>query len=1104
MKMSGRNERRNLANFLLILMSLGTAWGQGTNSADVTGTVTDSTGAVVPGVTVNARNLDKNTERTIVTNDAGVYSTGPLVSGDRYEIIFKKEGFATLQRGPMTLRTGVVGMNVELAVAQSAQQVLVEAAAPILQTTSSEKSTTLGSETLTQIPRTGIPDWQQFIILMPGASGVGSTNAPSMAQVSVNGSMPYSTALFDGARANSPMSNNVITTPIFDAIGEVKVITSLFSAEHGSGGAVFNQISKGGTNQFHGMGYDYFRNTVLNANAYQFGRSAVKTPVIFHNIGGNIGGPVIKNKVFFFYGMERVINHGSNAVSYISVPTDIQRQGNFAGTNPIYDPATQTVDANNVVTRQPFPNNLILPARLDPVARKIQDFYPRANVPGTVANGIAQNNYQYVLPSNTPRIKYFGRFDADVIRNHRITGSATWNDNWTEGVGPVAPVNVNDSDIMNANAQLSDYWNISPTTLNEFRIGFMAEYDKIKPRTMDQGYPQQLGLQFSKADIFPAINITNIYGLAGGNPSHANYQQNQYDISEAMTLIRGRHSLRFGANLLKMIADSTAWGNINGATLGFTGVYTAGSNSGSLASTTGVPYADFLLGYAQNWSAAVSPQYAGRLWSTAAFIQDDFKVSPKLTLNLGMRWMGTTGFSDRDGNVRSFDPTIPNPATGRPGAMWYGTTAANGRTALQKSQWNNWMPRVGFAYLPNQKTTVRGGFGLYTFPWNVDTYGGGLGNAFTSSGNLTDSTNNVQPVVILSSDGNTNYQGSRGASINSRFQRAPTAPESYNGQSVGFQQFNSPVPLLYSWNFTIQRQFASSMMAEISYVGSQQKNLPFTTDLNQVPEDKLGPTSAQFRPYPFQSITGTIPEGTSNYNSLQMSVTQRFQSGLTFNFNYTWAHMLSNQESSAQGQQAGTIVYQRAYNPDANYGNSNFDVRHAFKGYTVYELPFGRGRAHLNQNKLADAVIGGWRLSGSVVAQSGSPFAPIMAVNNSFSLSTNNSWYPNVVGNPVLDNPTIDRWFNVGAFAAPTPGTFGNMGRNIVNGPGLFTVNMSLAKTFTIKEGFFFDLTGNATNALNHPAFGLPDRLIGPGRVGNITSTRVPSRQIEIVFKLRF
>jgi len=1096
-----------IAVFLACTVGLfsGMAWGQGMNSADVTGTVTDQSGAVIPDVTVTAKNLDKNTERTIKTNDAGVYGTGPLAPGDRYEITFKKDGFATVQRGPMTLRTGVTGMNVQLSVSQSSQQVIVEAAAPILETTSSEKSATLASETLTQLPRTGIPDWQQFIILLPGASGAGNTNTVSMAQVSVNGSMPYSTALFDGAVSNSPMSNNVITTPIFDAIGEVKVTTSLFSAQYGNGGALFNQISKGGTNQFHGMGYDYFRNTVLNANAYQFGTSAVKTPIIFHNLGGNIGGPIIKNKVFFFYGMERVINHGSNAVSYLSVPTDSLREANFAGMNTIYDPTSQTVNASNVVTRQPFPNNRIPATMLDPVARNIQAFYPKSNLPGTVANGVTQNNFQFVNPTNAPRIKYFGRFDADIIRNHRLTGSATWNDNWTEGVGPIAPVNVNDSDIMNSNDQLSDYWTISPRTLNEFRIGFMAEYDKIKPQTMDKGFPEKLGLKFAKADIFPAINITNMYGLAAGNPSHANYQQNQYDVSDAVTLIRGRHTLRFGGNLLYMIADSTAWGNINGATLGFTGVYTAGSNTAPLASTSGVGYADFLLGYAQSWSAAVSPQYAGRLWNTAAFLQDDFKLSPKLTLNLGLRWMGTKGFRDRDGNARSFDPTIMNPATGRPGAMWYGITAANGRKALQQSQWNNWMPRIGFAYSRNERTVVRGGFGLYTFPWNVDTYGSnGLGNAFTSSGNLTDSTNNVSPVVILASDGNTNYQGSRGTSINSRFQRAPTAPESYNGQSVGFQQYNSPVPLLYSWNLTIQRQLTGSLVAEVAYVGSYQKNLPFTTDLNQVPEDKLGPNSAQFRPYPFQSITGIITEGTSNYNSLQMSVMQRMRSGLTFNFNYTWAHMLSNQESSAQGQQAGTIVYQRAYNPDANYGASNFDVRHAFKGFAVYELPFGRGRAYLHQNSIADKVIGGWRLSGTLVAQTGSPFTPVMAVNNSFSLSTNNSWYPNVVGNPTLESPTINRWFNVGAFAAPTPGTFGNMGRNIVYGPGLFNLGLSLAKSFTLREGLIFDLTANATNAPNHPAFAQPDRLIGPGRIGNITAVRVPSRQIELVFKLRF
>jgi hypothetical protein len=1082
---------------------IATAWGQAINSASVTGTVTDQSGAIIPGVLVTAKNLDKNTERSVVTNEAGAFDTGPLVPGDRYEIIFKKEGFGTLRRGPMTLRVGSIGMNTELSVGQTAQEVIVHESAPVLETTSSELSSTLTAETLTQLPQVGTPDWQQFIILLPGTSGTGNTNTVNMDQVSANGSMPFSTALFDGANSNSPMSNNVIATPIFDAISEVKVITSLFSAQYGNGGALFNQISKGGTNQFHGMAYDYLRNTAFNANAFQFGTSAARTPIHYNAFGGNIGGPVIKNKVFFFYGMERIVNHGAASVNYITVPTDKMRAGDFSGMNPIYDPTTQTIDSANIVTRQPFPGNVIPLNMLDRVAKNIQEIYPKPNLPGTVANGVTTNNYQYAIPSINPQIKYFGRFDADIFRNHRITGSATWNDSWGSGVGPVAPVGVIDRDIMNSNSQLSDYWTISPTTVSEFRIGFMAEYDKLKPQTLNGGWPEKIGLQFAKADIFPTINITNMYGLSSG--LHANYQENQFDISEVVTLIRGRHTMHLGGNLIYMKADSTAWGNINGATLGFTGVYTAGSNTGPLASKSGVPYADFLLGYAQSWSASVSPQYAGRLRNPAAFIQDDFKLTPRLTLNLGLRWMGTTGFWDRDGNTRSFDPTIINPATGKPGAMWYGVTKANGRTALQKSQYNNWLPRIGAAYMLGGKTTLRGGFGVYTFPWNVDTYASnGLGNAFTSSGNLTDSTNNVAPVVILSSDGNTNYQGSKGASINSIFRRAPTTPDAYNGQSVGFQQYDSPVPRLYSWNFTIQRQLAGSLVAELGYVGSCQNNLPFVTDLNQPPEDKLGPTSAQYRPYPFQTISGPTTQGEANYNSLQVSLTQRMRSGLTFNFNYTWAHMLSNQDASGRGTMAGTLAYQRAYDPDANYGASNFDVRHAFKGHVVYDLPFGRGKPYVNQNGLADKIIGGWIVSGTLVAQTGSPFTPIMAVNNSYSLSTNNSWYPNVVGDPVLPNPSIASWFNVGAFAAPAPGTFGNMGRNTVYGPGIFNVGMSLAKTFRIREGLSFDLSGNSTNVLNHPSFAQPDRLIGPGHVGQITAVRVGSRQIELVGKLRF
>ncbi len=1086
------------------------AWGQATNSSDVTGSVTDPTGAIVPGVTVTVKDIDKNTERTITTNDSGVYDTGPLVPTDHYLLIFRKEGFTTMQRGPLTLSTGVTGMNIQLSLGQSSQQVVVQIeAGPLLETTTAEISQTVAQETLRNLPQTGTtPDWQSFLVFLPGTRGNGTNNAsPNAGQVSVNGSMPFSNALLDGASTSSPMSNNVINTPIFDTVAEVKMSDSAFSAQYGGGGIVYNQISKGGTNQFHGMAFDYFKNTALNAAPFGFNGVSFKTPQHVNDFGGTIGGPVIKNKVFFFFAVENTINHSTPAVSFLTVPTLAVRQGNFAGMNPIYDPTSQTVDpVTGVVTRQVFPNNQIPSQLLDPVAKAIQSYYPAPNLPGQVVNGIATNNYSYIAPGNAPKRKYFGRFDADVTSNNRITGSAAWNDGPARPFSPVAPINLNPGDVMNMSGQLSDYWTINAHLTNEFRIGFMGEYDIFTPATIGGGYPQKLGLQFSKADIFPAVSINTYYSLAPGSPSNTNYKENTFDISDQVTLIKGRHLLHFGGGALIFRADSTAWGNLVGASVGFTGVYTAGSNTGPLASNSGSPYADFLLGYVQNWSALNSPEYGGRLKNPGVFVQDDYKVSPKLTLNIGMRWEGNTGWSDVNGNVRSFDPNVINPATGKPGAMWYGTTAANGRTSLQKPVYNNWMPRVGFAYLLGNKTTIRGGFGMYTFPLNVDNYGGGLGQATLLSGNETDATGNVSPVVILGSDGNTNYQGSKGKAINAIYGLKPTTPEAYNGQAVSAYQYTNPLPLLRSWNLTVQRQITDSMVVDFGYVGSNQSHIYFVTDLNQVPQDKLGPNDAAFRPYPYQTVSSKTTDGYGNYNAFQTGITRRFRRGLMFNFNYTWSHMLTNQDSSGWGSQQGATPYQDAYHPDANYGNSNFDVRHMLKGHAAWDLPFGKGRQYASNSKALDAAIGGWTLFGDFVRQSGSPFTVNMLTNNSYALSTNNVWYPNVVGDwrNVPGGQTIDHWFNVNAFAAPTPGTFGNLGRNSLIGPPLTSINMSLHKIFSFTERLKLDFSANASNVVNHPSFALPDVAIGSGHIGRISGTSVGSRQMELVAKFRF
>jgi Carboxypeptidase regulatory-like domain len=357
------------------------AFGQATNSADVTGTVTDSSGAVIPGVTITIKDIDKGQIRTIVTNGAGLYDSGPIVPNDHYTFTFSREGFSSLQRGPMLLQVGQIGLNVELTVGTTTQQVVVNENAPLLQTTSAEVSTTIPTDTLQTLPQTGNPDWQSFLVLLPGTSGNGGTGSanPGMGSLSANGSMPFSTAMIDGSTISSPMSDNVINTPIFEALGEVQMSDANFSAQYGTGGIVFNQISKGGSNTWHGQGYDYFENNALNAATYGFGFG--KVPVLKrNNFGWQASGPVIKNKIFFLISWEHRIQHAAGAVSLITLPTNAMKTGDFTGLPTIYDPTTQVVTGSTVL-RQSFASeygqgNKIPAALIDPVAKNIQKIFP--------------------------------------------------------------------------------------------------------------------------------------------------------------------------------------------------------------------------------------------------------------------------------------------------------------------------------------------------------------------------------------------------------------------------------------------------------------------------------------------------------------------------------------------------------------------------------------------------------------------------------------------------------------------------------------------------------------------------------------------------------
>ena len=1096
----------SLAAISLTALSLcaGVSLGQAANSADVTGTVTDSTGAVVPGVKITVTDTDKGIVHTYETNGAGLYDTGPLVPDDNYTVTFARDGFATSQRGPFVLHVGRIGLDVQMGVAQTAQQVQVTTDAPLMETATAELSTTLPIETLQELPQTGSPDWQQNIILLPGTQGnSGNASNPGMGGVSANGSMPYSSSLLDGGMQNSPQADNVIIIPVFDAIAEVKISDSLFSAQYPTGGIMYNQITKGGTNKIHGMATEYLRNTVFNAYSYAFpsANKPFKPVTHFNDFGFNLGGPVLKNRLFLFFDWDHSISHGLSAPSFISVPSDAERAGDFTGLPTIYDPTTQVV-VNGVVTRQSFAseygNGNKIPANLiSPVAKAIQAYFPGATTPGLPVN----NNYTGQLPSSTTIQKYFGRADFDVTHNNRITASSAESLNHNLNTSFNCPNGCYANATSNVSAQLSDYWTISPRTLNELRFAFYAEYDYQSYDSLNQGYPAKLGLKFAKADAFPTINITNITGLGPGVLFID--KENLFDISDTVTLIRGRHSIHVGGQLVPERVDANPYSGTSAANLSFAGGYTASSNGTS--STTGSAYADFLLGYARSWSANVYPEYGGRLKSGSGFFQDDWKFTPRLTLNLGLRYEARTGWSEVHGNMRLFDPTLLNPTTNTLGAMWYASTHTNGRTAAEANRINNWYPRVGFAYQLYPTTTLRGGFGMYAYQWNANWDNPGIGQAGGSSGNESDATNNVQPVVTLNDDGNTNFQGALGTSINARYQSAPNKPESYNGQGVGFQQYHSAIPIVKEWNLDLQQQLTNNMLLEVSYVGTRGTNLPFVIDINQVPEGKLSPTdSPGSRPFPqYQGITGFTPQAVSNYNALEATLARRMSHGIEFNFNYTWSHFLDTQDSSGWNSLQGTQAYQRSYDPSANYGASNFDVHNAFKGQGIYQLPFGRNKMFFNKSAIANEVIGGWTASATYIGQGGHPFTPTMSVNNSYAQA--GSWYPNQVASPILANRGINGWFNTAAYQAPLPGTFGNMRRNSVYGPGLQEMNASVHKRFPIVgERVGFDFSANATNVLNHPSFGQPDSSIGQGHTATIRSLVVGGRTMEFVGKIIF
>jgi hypothetical protein len=1135
-------------------LSLGIAYAQGTNSGDIRGTVTDSTGALVPDVTVTVVNLDTGITKVLTTDKDGLFDTSSVVVGT-YSVTFEKQGFSRFERSKLTLEVGTSTVNATLKIGSTTEEIVVNTDIPLLKTESGEQSTVLDAKTMAQLPQVG-QDWEHFMILLPGAAGAATstqgsgTSAADPGQVtSMNGNLPFSNILADGASTTLSMSQNA-NPAVFETVGELQVQTSSFSAQYGIGGMLINQITKGGTSHWHGAGYDYLQNRSLNAFPYEFGTTGAQKPALhYNNFGGNIGGPVkiplfgLDKKAFFFFNYDQTVDHGGSSSATQTIPTTAVLAGDFTGFHTIYDPTTQTIgyDSNN----NPYPirksfeseygSNAIPAAMWDKVAANFQKFYPTPTshiaggqiIPGTLtSSGLLQNNWISQVPSSTPFRKFFGRLDYDVTSHNRITMSDTQSDTPVVSISNVTacPIGCQSQDVDNNNAQVTDVWTITPRTINEVRMGYTWQGNFFGDQALGQGLQSKLGWAWGKADDFPAMQFVNTYPYAWIDPAtNAVYKEHVFDPSDVVTMIRGKHVLHFGGEFLFYRDDATAWGNINAGTYQFSGQFTenwtlnakgvASANTGS-----GLEYADMLLGLAQNWGAKVAPEWGARFKTPQVFIQDDWKIRPNLTVNLGLRYQINHGWNDVHGNQATFDPTVMDPTLNSLGAEWYESTGANGRTALEQNVYNTILPRAGFAWLLDPRTTLRGGAGLYAYELSIDNYAGGAeGQAIQSTGGTSDQTNGITPPIKVDSpNGST-------TSTALPYTAASTDPDRFvtlsNLQSVNYTPYHTPPAKIVQWNLAMQHELNNNMVFELAYVASHGYDLTYNTNLNQIPLADLSSNDNSFRKYPqYSSVGGNTYNGYSNYNSLQASVTRRMSHGLSFNFNYVWSHFLDTSDSSGWGSRAGPSPYVDGFNPRSSYANSNFDVRNAFKGYAVYQLPFGRGRQFLNNNSFVDGVIGGWQLSDTVVVLAGNPFNVYGNQNTYGGYGTS---FANWNGtNPYPAHKTYSNWFNESAFTIPENGTEGNFLRNKLVGPGTDYTNISLSKTFSIHEGTKLLIRADAFNAFNHPSFGPPGQSgeglscatgapcsAGDAYSGNgqqITTLQVGARNIQLGARLSF
>lgn len=1063
-----------------------------TTTSTISGLVRDPSGSAVPGAAVLVVNVDSGVSAPSAANHAGLYRVSGLIPGN-YRVEVEASGFQKLVRAGVIVQVSqALQVDVTLQVGDVRQTVDVTGAAPVLDAQSSSISQVVERNMIDGMPMPNRTS-TALLALIPGAS-VGDVAGDTPLISVAGGRMRNQQFTLDGGNHTNTVGLAVNQTMIplpMDAMQEFRVLSNNYSAEYGqSQSGVITLATRSGTNQWHGNLFEYFRNEALDARNFF---AATRPKFRQNQFGGSLGGPIRKDRTHFFVTYERT-QQVTGVTALWTVPSLAQRQGNFsqtlnaqARTIPIYDPATTT----EARVRQPFAGNVIPASRFDAVSRAVLPFWPEPNAAGTVTGA---NNFTLNTRPDLKRNIWVARADHQFNSKNQLMVryfyAGTRQDNPGITGQPVSDSVASQRDSRTDNIMGSWTSSLKPNMLNDLRFG-LVKRDFFNYRYgIDEDYAGKLGLRGVSAAGFPIIAVAGYQGL-GGAPFRYSSPLLDYQIQESVSWFKGRHALKFGIEtrigIFNDDTDTSSSGN-----------FITGPQLTGLPGTvgTGVSLATFLLGEIDSANTVRPDPLRSRANYWGVYVQDDFRVNERLTLNLGLRWEGTTPRTEDNDRMNAFDLTAINPVSNTPGVVTFA-----GRNGVPRTAWdmdrNNFGPRLGFAWSALPRTVIRGGGGII--------YGAAVNSIVGTAAALGFSTDSriaaTQPGINAA------------MRMRDGFPAVPRVPVDQLGAGFGavpvgqrttaavtFFERSRATPVSYQYNLDIQRELAENLLLEVSYIANLSRKLTAPDlSINQVPPSMVGPGNAQLRrPFPqFTNVTMINPAlGSSTYHGGFVKVERRYTAGLSLLAHYTFSKFLDDVASFSEIGDSGS--YSNFYNRRLDKGRSGSDIRHRAVLSGVYDLPLLQNRGWMTR------FFGGWRMGIIGSLQSGPPFT-VFSFTNETNAFPPGGVRADIVGDPNLDSGqrTLARWFNTAAFKSPAPYRFGTSGRGIVSGPGTINMDSSFTKRFPIKDTWRAELRGEFFNLFNNTNFNLPGHAVGAPTFGLVNSAKA-ARSGQLAFRIDF